>query len=204
MDHQVKVRGFRVELGEVEARLCEHPEIKEAVALVREDTPGDRRLVGYVVAGEQAPTAAVLREFLKERLPDYMIPSAFVFVEKLPLTPNGKVDRKALPAPEIGAQLEDQYVAPRTPLEEILAGIWAEVLGVERIGIHDNFFELGGHSLLGVQLLSRLRKVFKVEMMLRDLFEVSTVAELAECIEAHLIEKLEGLSEKEAQRLLIG
>ncbi|MDQ3959313.1 MAG: amino acid adenylation domain-containing protein, partial [Pseudomonadota bacterium] len=203
MDQQVKVRGFRVELGEIEARLAEHPQVREAVVIIREDRPKEERLVAYLVT-ETALQPEELRVALKEMLPQYMIPSAFVFLEELPLTPNGKVDRRALPAPEISAQLEDRYVAPRTPLEEILAGIWGEVLGVERIGIHDNFFELGGHSLLAVQLLSRLRKFFKVEMTLRDLFEVSTVAELAECIEAHLIEKLEGLSEKEAQRLLIG
>jgi amino acid adenylation domain-containing protein/non-ribosomal peptide synthase protein (TIGR01720 family) len=184
LDHQVKLRGFRIELGEVEARLLEHPEVRAAVVIVREDTPGEKRLVGYVVA---EPTADLkpeaLRAALREKLPEYMIPSAFVCLEKLPLTPNGKVDRNALPVPDVAGQLARQYVAPRTPTEELLAGIWAEVLGLERIGLHDHFFELGGHSLLATQVVSRLRSLFEVELPLRSLFESPTVAELARAVE---------------------
>jgi len=183
VDHQVKVRGFRVELGEIEVALSQHPAVGEAVVLARED--GNKRLVGYVVPeGEQSPGVTALRGFLRGRLPEYMIPSAFVVLESLPLTPSGKVDRRALPAPD-GArpELEAVYVAPRTPMEELLANIWAQVLGIGRVGVHDNFFELGGHSLLATQLISRLHEAFQVELPLRDLFESPTVAALAECVE---------------------
>jgi acyl-coenzyme A synthetase/AMP-(fatty) acid ligase/acyl carrier protein len=175
IDHQVKVRGYRIELGEIEARLAEHPEVRETVVVAREDLPGEKRLVGYVVAGEEISPGA-LRDFLRERLPDYMIPSAYVFLHKLPLTPNDKIDRKALPTPEISAQLEDhRYVAPHTPTEEILAGIWAEVLGVERVGIHDNFFDLGGHSLLLVQVHRRLEEAFRRPIPIVALFQYPTL-----------------------------
>ncbi|MDY7077386.1 MAG: amino acid adenylation domain-containing protein [Chloroflexota bacterium] len=185
VDHQVKVRGFRVELGEIEVALSQHPAVREAVVLAREDGEEGKRLVGYVAPeGEQSPGVTALRGFLKGRLPEYMIPSAFVILESLPLTPSGKVDRRALPAPD-GArpELEAVYVAPRTPMEELLANIWAQVLGIERVGVYDNFFELGGHSLLATQLISRLHEAFRVELPLRDLFESPTVAALAECVE---------------------
>ncbi|NNF93561.1 MAG: amino acid adenylation domain-containing protein, partial [Altererythrobacter sp.] len=163
-DHQVKVRGFRIELGEIEAALGRLQPVQEAVVLLREDRPGDKRVVAYVVAeGEQAGLVEELRTQLKRELPDYMLPSAFVLLDALPLTPNGKVDRAALPAPEAADHLTAEYVAPRTPTEEILAGIWAEVLGVERVGVHDDFFELGGHSLLATQVISRVRQALGVE-----------------------------------------
>jgi amino acid adenylation domain-containing protein len=179
-DHQVKVRGFRIELGEIEALLVSLPGIREAVVVAREDTPGDRRLVAYVV-GDVAPAA--LRQGLRERLPVYMLPAAFVMLAALPLTPNGKVDRKALPAPEPQGG-EDGHLAPRSPVEEILAGIWSEVLGRDRIGANDHFFHLGGHSLLATQVMSRLRKALDVEMPLRELFEAPTLADLATRITA--------------------
>ena len=180
IDTQVKVRGYRIELGEIETILSEHPAVKETVVLAREDTPGEKRLVAYVV-GEAS--AADLKEHLASRLPSYMVPAAFVTLEKLPLTPNGKVDRKALPAPERSG-LEAAYVAPRTATEEILAGIWAEVLKLERVGVNDNFFELGGHSLLATQVVSRVRQALAVELPLRDLFAASTIGELAQRVEA--------------------
>jgi len=183
MDHQVKVRGFRVELGEVESALNSHPDLRESVVVLREDGI-DKRLVGYVVANENTEvTATGLRSYLKEQLPEYMIPSAFVFLEKLPLTANGKVDRRALPAPEQERVDGAEYVAPRTIVEEVLVGLWEDVLRVKQVGMHDDFFELGGHSLLATQLMSRVRQSFAVEVALRSLFDGPTIAELAERIE---------------------
>ncbi|HEU0079960.1 MAG TPA: amino acid adenylation domain-containing protein, partial [Longimicrobiaceae bacterium] len=177
VDQQVKVRGFRIEPGEVEAALLGHPSVREAVVVVREDG-GERRLVGYVVAAEGAAVdAGELRAWLKGRLPEYMVPPAVVELETLPLTPTGKVDRRALPAPD--ASGGGEYVAPRGEVEERLAAIWASVLGVERVGIHDDFFALGGHSLLATRVTSRVREVFGVELPLRAVFEAPTVAGLA-------------------------
>jgi amino acid adenylation domain-containing protein len=172
-DSQVKIRGFRIEPGEVEAAICLHPEVRLAVVALRED-----RLVAYVVPAVPAD----LRARLQERLPDHLVPAVFVALEALPLDPNGKVDRRVLPAPE--QPRESAGEAPATPLEEILAGIWAEVLRLERVGIHDDFFELGGHSLLATQVVSRVREVFGVELPLRRLFEAPTVAELSRAVEA--------------------
>ncbi|HVB29717.1 MAG TPA: amino acid adenylation domain-containing protein [Terriglobia bacterium] len=189
-DHQVKIRGFRIELGEIEAALRQHPTVREAAVLAREDAPGgplasfrrEKRLVAYVVAES---TADELRRFLKDKLPDHMVPSVFVLLDALPLLPNGKIDRRALPAPDRSRpELDKAFVAPRTPTEELLAEIWAQVLDIERVGIYDNFFDLGGHSLLATQLVSRMREAFQVEILLRRLFEVPTVAGLAESIEA--------------------
>ncbi|HYO59461.1 condensation domain-containing protein, partial [Archangium sp.] len=187
-DAQVKIRGFRIELGEVEAALAQHPAVSAAAVVVREDVPGNKRLVAYVVPEPARDAdAAVLRTFLKERLPEYMVPAAFVSMEVLPLTPNGKVDRRALPAPEEAqAGAEASFVAPRSPGEELVAGIWAQLLGVAKVGVHDNFFELGGHSLLAMQVLSRLRETFRVELPVRSLFEAPTVAGLARSIESAL------------------
>jgi amino acid adenylation domain-containing protein len=185
-DHQVKIRGFRIELGEIEAVLGQHPAVREAVVLAREDAPGEKRLVAYVVAErEPLPTTTDLRNFLKEKLPEYMVPAVFVLLDALPLMPNGKIDRRALPSPDRSRpELDKAFVAPRTPTEELLAEIWAQLLDLERVGIHDNFFDLGGHSLLATQLVSRMRETFQVEIPLRRLFEVPTVAGLAESIEA--------------------
>jgi amino acid adenylation domain-containing protein/thioester reductase-like protein len=185
IDHQVKVRGFRIELGEIEAVLSQHPAVRENVVVLRDDELGDKRLVVYLVhQPEQALTITELRSFLKEKLPEYMVPSVFVQLEALPLTPNGKVDRHALPAPEqTRPEQEAVYVAPRTPLEQQLAEIWAQVLGLEKVGIHDNFFDLGGHSLLITQLLAQVRDTFKVNLSLRSLFKEPTVANIAETIQ---------------------
>jgi amino acid adenylation domain-containing protein len=193
-DHQVKIRGFRIELGEIEAALGQHPAVREVVVLAQEDAAGDpsvsprteRRLVAYVVAErEPLPTTTDLRDFLKEKLPEYMVPAVFVLLDALPLMSNGKIDRRALPSPDRSRpELDKAFVAPRTPTEELLAEIWAQLLDIEPIGIHDNFFDLGGHSLLATQLVSRMREAFQVEIPLRRLFEVPTVAGLAESIEA--------------------
>ncbi|HEU4558943.1 MAG TPA: non-ribosomal peptide synthase/polyketide synthase, partial [Longimicrobium sp.] len=177
-DHQVKIRGFRVEPGEVEAALRHHPGVAECVVVVREDAPGDRRLVAYVVGGVGGVETAELRDALRGRLPGYMVPSAVVALEALPLTPSGKVDRRALPPPEWSGG-EAGYVAPRTPVEAALAGIWAEVLRLERVGVHDDFFSLGGHSLLIMRVVSRVREVFGAELPVRTLFEAPTIDRLA-------------------------
>jgi hypothetical protein len=184
LDSQVKIRGFRIELGEIEAVLSQHPEVQSAVVLAREDVPGEKRLVSYIVPRQaQSLTVSDLRQFLQGKLPHYMIPAVFVWLEHLPLTPSGKIDRRALPAPESGRpNLDAVYVAPRTALEEIIAGIWASLLGVERVGIHDNFFELGGQSLLATQAMSRLRDVSHVDLPLQTLFETPTVADLAKAV----------------------
>ncbi|NBC46059.1 amino acid adenylation domain-containing protein, partial [Corallococcus exiguus] len=176
LDFQVKVRGFRIELGEIEASLLAHASVREAVVLAREDVPGDKRLVAYVVG--EALDVSVLRAHLKQHLPEYMVPAAFVPLEALPLNANGKVDRKALPVPD-ASPLAD-FVAPRDATEEKLAGVFVQVLRVERVGIHDDFFALGGHSLLATQLVSRIRATFDAELPLRSLFEAPTVAALAE------------------------
>ncbi|MEO1006559.1 MAG: condensation domain-containing protein, partial [Cyanobacteria bacterium J06638_38] len=181
IDNQVKIRGFRIELGEIEAALSQHSEIKDAVVSDRQDSLGDKRLVAYYIPREQLDSQE-LRDFLKAKLPEYMIPSVFVELEVFPLTPNGKCDLKSLPSPnfEISAT---NYLAPRNSQEEILAKIWQEILNLEQIGIHDNFFELGGHSLLATQVVSKIRQSLAVELPLRALFEYPTIAELAEQLE---------------------
>jgi amino acid adenylation domain-containing protein len=184
VDHQVKIRGFRVELGEIEAVLGQHPAVRETVVMAREDAPGGKRLVAYMVADEPATTSE-LRRFLKDRLPDYMVPAAFVFLDALPLTPNRKVDRHALPPPGPGRpDMETPFATPRDSFEERLVDIWRQVLGLQRVGIHDNFFELGGHSLLAIQLLSRISTELHAELPLRRLFQSPTIAELATTIQA--------------------
>jgi amino acid adenylation domain-containing protein len=181
LDHQVKVHGFRIELGEVEAALDHHPAIRQSVVIAREDPSGDKRLIAYVVSTlGAAPPVGELRSFLKSKLPEYMMPSTFVMLDRLPLTPNGKVDRRALPTPEWDRpELAEGFAAPRTPVEEVMAGIWTKVLGLERVGIHDNFFELGGHSLSATQVISRVRAAFQVEVSLREFFARPTIAECA-------------------------
>ena len=183
IDTQVKIRGFRIELGEVEAALSQYGDVEGCCVIAREDTPGNKRLVAYVVAHQDStPTVSELRQYLKAKLPEYMIPSALVLLESLPLTPNGKIDRRALPKPELDTTQLEKYIAPRTPIEELLTQIWAQVLKVEKVGIADNFFELGGHSLLATQLVSRIRNIFQVELPLRELFAKATVAELSQLI----------------------
>jgi acyl-coenzyme A synthetase/AMP-(fatty) acid ligase/acyl carrier protein len=190
-DQQVKVRGFRIELGEIEATLGAHSWVREMVVVALAGESGDKRLVAYVVgAAEGTPRAGELREYLLGQLPDYMIPTAFVTLDALPLTPNGKVDRRALPAPDATrAALSAGYVAPQSAAQGVMADIWADVLGVERVGLHDNFFELGGHSLLATQVISRVREALQCEMPLRKLFEAPTVEKLVE----HVGEQLGGI-----------
>jgi amino acid adenylation domain-containing protein len=185
-DHQVKVRGFRIELGEIEAALKQHHAVHEAVVLAREDKPDDVRLVAYVVLHQmQASTVTDLRGHLKQKLPGYMVPTAVVFLDALPLTPNGKLDRRLLPAPDTDRpELEGGWVAPSTLVQEQLAEIWREVLGLERVGIQDDFFDLGGHSLLATRVISRVRRTFGVEVSLRSLFESPTIAGLAAAVDA--------------------
>jgi amino acid adenylation domain-containing protein len=186
-DQQVKLRGFRIELGEIEAALKELPSVRAAVVALREDTPGEPRLVAYVVrdahATEDAAFAVAARRFLRRTLPDYMVPAAFVTLSALPQTATGKLDRHALPPPGGALSLLARtYVAPCTPVEAEVADIWAELLGVERVGVYDNFFELGGHSLLGIRAMSRVKDAFQVEIPLRAIFETPTVADLASLV----------------------
>jgi acyl carrier protein len=188
-DDQVKVRGFRIELGEIEAALAAHAAVKQAVVLAREDQEsGEKRLLAYAVLQREKPaTAEDLRQHLRAQLPDYMVPSAVILLDKLPLNANGKVDRQALPSAEEAGQAQQRsYLAPRTPVEEVVANIWAEVLRLPQVGADDNFFELGGHSLLATQVVSRVREHFRVELALRSLFEKPTVVGLATEIEASL------------------
>lgn len=179
-DHQVKIRGYRIELGEIEAALSRHPEVEECVVVARESREGDKRLVAYIKSDERGPSVSALRAFLKEKLPDYSVPAAFVRVEAMPLGPSGKLDIKALPAPDaVRPDLETDYVAPRTEIERVITAIWQSVLEIERPGIHDNFFDLGGHSLLLLRVQDRLRTAFHKEPSIVDLFEYPTISSLA-------------------------
>ncbi|HEX5604616.1 MAG TPA: phosphopantetheine-binding protein, partial [Pyrinomonadaceae bacterium] len=202
IDNQVKVRGFRIELGEIETVIKKHPHVSEALVIVREDEPDDKRLVAYVVPDQElsegqtvsndtsdpllpsvAQTLQVdLKQMLARQLPEYMTPADFMFLNEFPLTPNGKVNRSALPAPSQSRPVEHSYIAPRTAIEKELARIWSEVLRKERIGVEDNFFAIGGHSLLATQIISRIRQHFKVELVLRSMFESPTVATLAAAV----------------------
>ena len=180
LDHQVKIRGFRIELGEIESVLCQYRDVREVLVLPREDTPGTKQLVAYVVVNGPGPGLKELREHLKKQLPDYMLPSAFVFMDRFPLTNNGKIDRSALPAPEQERpDLGAIFVAPRTETEIVLARIWSDVLQVEQVGLHDDFFEFGGHSILAVKAVSRMREQLETEVPLSAMFECPTVAEMA-------------------------
>src|SRR6185295_2784060 len=180
-DQQVKVRGYRIELGEIEAALSEHPGVKEAVVMAREDQGTEKRLVAYVVKQSQGEpvTSKALREYLGQRLPDYMMPVAYVEMPKMPLNANGKIDRQALPAPEAESSQAESFQPPRTEIERMLAGIWAEVIGVTRVGINDNFFELGGDSILSIQIVARANKA-GVRLVSRQIFDHQTIRELAE------------------------
>ena len=196
LDHQVKIRGFRIELGEIEAALTQHPHVRESVVLAREDAPGDKRLVAYLVpvrkadgaaaspdAGEQPKLTAELRAQLQAKLPDYMVPLAFVLLDALPLSPNGKVDRKGLPAPDDSRpELEAAYVAPRTPLEQQLAAIFASVLKIDRVGIRDNFFDLSGHPFLVLRVLAGIEKACGRRLSVATLFQAPTVEEIGQIL----------------------
>jgi len=191
LDNQVKIRGYRIELGEIEAALCQHPQVSEAAVIVREDIPSDKHLAAYVIPDGSNKKSKIftlksseLRQFLKEKLPGYMVPATYTVLESLPLTPNGKVDRLVLPKIDTDSEdLTENYVAPRNDLEEVLGKIWAKVLGKQQVSIYDNFFELGGHSLLATQLVSRIRDALQVELPVSNLFEAPTVASLAKYIE---------------------
>jgi amino acid adenylation domain-containing protein len=180
LDHQVKVRGFRVELGEIEQVLNQHPGVQTSVVVLREDTPGDKRLTAYLVSRNGAASASELREYLLDKLPNYMVPAAFFPLEALPLTPNGKVDRKALPAPgSERPELSSNYVAPSNPTERILSDIWTKSLGLKKVGIHDNFFDLGGHSLLMVQVQAKVAEKLNTPVSIVEMFQYPTVGSLA-------------------------
>jgi acyl-coenzyme A synthetase/AMP-(fatty) acid ligase len=198
-DHQVKIRGFRVEPGEVESVLLVHSAVREAVVLAREAGLGDKRLVAYLIGvSRERPSVSELREFLGDRLPDFMLPVAFVWLDVWPVTSNGKLDRRALPDPDRNdsASAED-FVDPATPVEEVLAGIWREVLGLDRVGVHDDFFDLGGHSLLAAQVLHRIRDVFRTELPLRTMFEAPTIAGAARALVSG--ERVPGTTERIAR-----
>jgi acyl-coenzyme A synthetase/AMP-(fatty) acid ligase/acyl carrier protein len=203
-DDQVKIRGYRLELNEIVATLNQCPGVQTSLVVAREDTPGNKRLVSYVVPAPDASlTTDALRDSLAATLPDYMVPVAFVRLDAFPLTTNGKVDRRALPAPDTANTAWDgDFIAPRTPTEELIAALVAELVNVERVGVDENFFLLGGHSLLGTQLIARIRDEFGVDLPLRTIFEAPTVAELAAEVEARLLSELDGLSEAELAALL--
>lgn len=180
-DYQVKIRGFRVELGEIETVLTQHPAVREAVTIVQEDSPTDKRLVAYIVPyqGSQNPNSSDLSQFLKEKLPEYMVPAVFVILQALPLNPNGKVDRRALPAPDFSSLTQAAtFVSPHTATEEVLCTIWAEVLGLKQVGIHNNFFELGGDSILSLQIISRSNQA-GLQLTPKQILQHQTIAELA-------------------------
>jgi len=198
-DHQVKVRGHRVEAGEIEAALRRHPGVRQCLVTVREDTPGDRRLVAYVVGEGEGAAPAALRAHLRESLPEYMVPSAFVAMEALPATATGKIDPRTLPAPGYAAEAE--HVPPRTPMEEALAEVWAEVLGVPRVGATDDFFSLGGHSLLIMRLAARLRSDFGVDLPIRAVFTAPTLGEMAALVERAIYLEVQAMDEGEAAAL---
>lgn len=194
MDELIKIRGYRIEPNEIVTTLNRHPAVRASVVVAREEAPGDKRLVGYLVATPDALASETeLRDFLRKTLPEYMIPAVFVRLESLPVTPNGKVDRTALPAPNGSNTLRDAaFVAPRSPVEERLSEILAKLMGLEQVGVTDNFFMLGGHSLLGTQVIARVRDVFRVELPLRTLFDSPTIADLSREIERLILTKLQG------------
>ena len=215
-DTQIKVRGFRVVLDDIEATLADHPAVKAATVIARGEHSGDARLLGYIVPlNEPAPTTNSLRDFLQERLPDYMIPSTFVVLDKLPMTAMGKVDRRVLPEPARSRpQLDTAYVAPRSLLEKEVAKVWADVLSLDQIGVHDSFFELGGHSLAATRVVSQVVKQFQLEIPLQSLFQSPTIAEMAAVIAEHqarkiakpelerILAEIESISEDKAGQLL--
>jgi len=201
LDHQVKIRGYRIELGEIETVLEKNSLIREAVVIAREDTPGDKKLVAYMVSATQShPSILDLRKYLKEKLPEYMIPSAYVFMEIFPLTPNSKVDRLSLPAPEIKRlETKREFSAPRTHTEKSLAKLWSEVLNIKKISVQDNFFDLGGHSLSAIQITSQMQKKLNVNIPLQTFFDYPTIAGLSNKVEAELFKSTSG---KDMEKLL--
>ena len=215
-DHQVKLRGHRIEIVEIEAALERHPVISQAAVELREDSRDEKFLVAYgVVKSGHTFSFAEMRGFLKDQLPEHMIPTNLLILDFMPLTPNGKIDRKSLPKPErYGGKATANFDPPRTPIEQVLAGVWGEVLGVDQVGIHDNFFEIGGHSILAIQVTSRLRDIFQSEFPLRSFLEAPTIAEFAGTMTrnaqeaarvqriAELALSIAGYSDEEAQVML--
>jgi acyl carrier protein len=219
VDEQVKIRGFRIEPGEIEAALREHPAVRDAVVTAWPDGSGERRLVAYLISQDNAaPSIIELKNHLRQRLPEYMVPMTFAQLEALPLGPSGKVDRRRLPAPESALLRQERiYVAPRTETEREVAALWSELLGLGQVSVEDNFFELGGHSLLATKMMARLREALHVELPLRSFFEAPTVAALAAQIEAarsaepgelaqiaETLALMEQLSEEQIRALLEG
>ncbi|MEH1017432.1 amino acid adenylation domain-containing protein [Micromonospora sp. CPCC 206060] len=204
IDQQVKIRGFRIELGEIESALAEHPAVRAVVVVARETQPGEKGLVAYLVCRDGTPPAvSELRAHLRDRLPDYMVPAQWMVLDALPLTASKKVDRRALPAPvPVRADVGRAYEAPRTPVEETVAGVWATVLEVDRVGVHDDFFDLGGHSLLATRVLAHLRQSFDIDLPLRLLFEQTTVADLADAVYTAIENEIAQLSDAEVAELL--
>ncbi|MGH9894395.1 MAG: AMP-binding enzyme, partial [bacterium] len=216
IDQQVKLRGFRIEPGEIEAALTRHPAVREAVVVMEEETSGDKRLVAYFVPRQESgPSISELRSILRAELPEYMVPAAIVPLGALPLMPSGKLDRKALPSPErVRPELENGFVAPRSPVEARLAEIWTSLLGIEPVGVYDDFFALGGHSLLATQVMSRLRTTFRLDLPLLTIFEAPTIAGLALALTqrqedervrmGRLSAEVKSISDVELRRLLRG
>ncbi|MEM1393949.1 MAG: phosphopantetheine-binding protein, partial [Cyanobacteria bacterium P01_H01_bin.150] len=200
IDHQVKIRGFRVELGEIEALISQHPQIQQNAVIATEDIPSNKRLIAYVVVKNESFSTSQLRNFLQQKLPDYMIPAAFIPMKALPLTPNGKIDRKALPKTDnLRRELETTYIKPQNDLQKSIATIWQKVLKVEKVGIHDNFFELGGHSLLLVQVHSQLLKIYQKDFTIIELFRYPTISSLAKFIGRANNDDLKDLEPTEAR-----
>ncbi len=206
IDHQMKIRGFRVELGEIETFLSQHPNVRENIVIVHQEEPGNLQLVAYVVAKtELVPSISELRNFLKEKLPDHMLPSTFVILDNLPIAPSGKVDRKALPKPDnLRPILETAYVLPRNEMEHTIADIWQKVLKVEKVGIQDNFFDLGGHSLNVLQVYSKLRELFKPDLAITDLFKYPTISSIARYLNQEEDDSFENQSDKLNEQLEAG
>jgi acyl-coenzyme A synthetase/AMP-(fatty) acid ligase/acyl carrier protein len=204
LDNQVKLRGLRIEPGEIEARALQYPGIVDCLVTVLRVTATDQRLVLYMLTKQDIAISA-LRRFLQEQLPDYMIPASFMPLKQWPLSPNGKVNRLELPLPdETRPELDENYVAARSPSEEAIADIWQQLLEIDMVGVEDNFFDLGGHSLLAMQVVSQVAEVFQVDITLRDFLQDATVAALAECVEARMMEDVKQMGEDEIQTLLNG
>jgi hypothetical protein len=217
IDNQLKIRGYRVELEEIEATLRRHPEIRQVAVVSRQNESGENRIVAYIAsAGEEPPTSHDLRCFLHETLPEYMVPTSFVMLDTLPLSPNGKIDRRALPLLDSAKETRMDFVAPRTPVENDLAMIWAELLNLQQVGVRSNFFDIGGHSLLVIRVASRIRAHFRIDLPLRTLFENPTLEDLAAVISEKLDAKpddngadqvlanIATLSDEEVERSLAG
>jgi acyl carrier protein len=189
-DFRLKIRGYRIEAGEIEAALNEHPAVKTSIVTAFGKNHSQKRLIAYILPQQNAvPATCELREFLREKLPDYMVPSAFVIIDKLPLSANGKINRKALPEPDVAIPEEKTFVEPRTPVEEMLVKVCSEVLGIEKLSVSDNFFELGGNSLLAIQLAGKVREICQVELPLCEIFERHSLAGLAEKISERKAQK---------------